>query len=111
MRAVMLAAAPPKADELALSHFDEYRRAAVVRDQIDFAEAAAVVAGDDPQSALFEVTCRERLSGDSASVHMRLSGMPGPPYSRCPGKRGIANEWKTRRGMKTPSVNGRRHYM
>jgi hypothetical protein len=37
--------------------------------------------------------------------------MPGPPYSRRPGMRRIANEWQTRRDMKTPGVGGRRHYM
>jgi hypothetical protein len=95
----------------ALSNLDEYRRRAVARDKVDLAQAAAVIARNDLQTALLEEGRRKCFSGDSTPVHLLLSAPLGAPYSRSPGKRGKCRQWQMRQGMKTPSVNGRRHYM
>ena len=50
LAAVMLPAAPPKRSRRARAHFDEHQRRAVARDEVDLAEAAAVVALDDRES-------------------------------------------------------------
>ncbi len=67
----MLAAAPPKRSSERSAHFDEYQRFAVTRDEIDLAEAAAIIARNQREPRLLQKRGGKILRIPAARAHQR----------------------------------------